>query len=99
MRMIRPKLAVDQVTIAEGQEEFKPVTAALIRHRAYGPGLHGDWNQVTTAWLPSEEEIQRMIAGEPIYLSQLTFGNPMQGVLLSVGTKETAEIFGVEVES
>lgn len=99
MRMIRPKLAAPQVMVAEDQEEFKPVTAALVWNPNYPRGrTHEDGhNAVVLAFLPSPYELQQIAAGEPIYLSLLTFGGPMQGVLLSVGSEETAGIYRVEV--
>jgi len=104
MKMVRPKLVAPQITIAEDQAEFKPVTAALARHpdyhgRGYRVGLDThELNTVVLAFRPSDEERARLAAGEDIYLSLLTFMQPMQAVIVSVGPQEPAGWYGVEVE-
>jgi len=98
MRMIRPKLVAPQVTIAEDQDRYKPVTAALVNHDGYGQ-LHGRPNTVVLAFQVNEEERQLLVRGEPLYLSLLTFGAPMQPVILSVGAETVAVMYGVEVET
>lgn len=100
MRMIRPRLATAQITIAEEQEQFKPVTAALVRHPQY-PGVmteRGEFNSVVLAFRPDAEQRARLAAGEAIYVSLLTFMQPMQGIILSVGPEEPAAWYNVPVE-
>lgn len=98
MRAIRPKLKARQVTVAEEQEEFKPVTVALVTNRLYPCPPDREFNTVVLAYRPSDEERRRIAEGEDIYLSLLTFGAPMQGVLMNVGEKETAAQYDLEVE-
>jgi hypothetical protein len=102
MRMIRPKLAVQQITIAEEQGEYKPVTGALVRNPHYGhpntPIEQQQPNTVVLAYVPNDNERLQIMRGEPIYLHLLTFGGPLQPHILSVGTRETAAMYGVEVE-
>jgi hypothetical protein len=105
MRMIRPKLLAPQITIAENQvEDFKPVTAAVVNHPGYTSALRAidgevhKANTVVLAFRPSDEERARLAAGEDLYLSLLTFMQPMQAVILSVGPDDPASWYGVEVE-
>lgn len=98
MRMIRPKIQATQVTIAEDQEEFLPVTAALVTNTGYDISPDRGYNTVVVAFRPSDEERARIARGEDLYLSLLTFARPMQGVILSVGERETAAMYGLEVE-
>lgn len=94
MRMIRPRLVAPQVTIAENQAEYATVTGALVKH----PDFAGEANTVVLAFKPNPLERTRLAAGEAIYVSLLTFGGPMQPVLVTAGKYETAAIYGVEVE-
>jgi hypothetical protein len=106
MRMIRPKLKTKQISIAEDQQEYKPVTGALVRNPLYEatPKMVGDvplgepFNTVVMAYVPSDIERIQIARGEPIYLHLLTFGGPLQPHILSVGTEATAAMYGVEVE-
>lgn len=97
MRMISPQLDAPQVTVAEHQEEYKPVVAALVTHPGYGVTVNREFNTIVTCWRLSDEERQRLVAGADLYLSQLTFGTAMQAVILSVGAEEPAAIYGVAV--
>jgi hypothetical protein len=96
--MVRPKLDVRQVTIAEEQQEYLPVTAALVSNPEYPTRPGRDHNSVVLAFRPSTEERARIAAGEDLYLSLLTFGGSMQPVILSVGQHETAAMYRVGVE-
>lgn len=104
MRMIRPRLDAPQVTIAEDQQEYLPVTAAIVRNPQYNAALYAQngelhkANCVVLAFRPSDEERARLVAGEDLYVSLLTFMQPMQPILVSVGPEEPAAWYGVEVE-
>ena len=100
MRMVRPKLDAPQITIAEEQDEFKPITAALVRNRCY-PDVQtdaGPLNAIVLAFRPSDEERARLTAGGDLYVSLLTFMRPMQGIIVGVGPEEMAGMFNVKVE-
>lgn len=107
MRMIRPKLVAPQVTIAEEQDEYKTVTAALVYHPSYpyasrrvvGQVERLDMNGLVLAFRPTDEERAKIAAGSDVYVSLLTFGRPMQPIIVTVGEHETAAIYGLEVES
>lgn len=95
MRMVRPQLDLPTCTIAEEQEEYLPMVVALHDNPHYGT-RDGRPNTLISCWRPSQEERERIAAGEDIYLALLTFGDPMQPVILSVGKYTTAKIFGIE---
>jgi hypothetical protein len=97
MRMIAPQLDAPQITVAEEQEEFKPITVALVRNGGYGSQRPDGINTVITCWRPTPEERARLAAGEDVYIAQLTFGGPMQGLIVRCGKQDTAETFGVRV--
>ena len=78
MRMIAPRTGAPEVTIAEEQEEYKPVTAALYD---YADGTRG----ILTRWQPSPEERAAILAGEDIYVQQLNFGTPMTPMIVRCG--------------
>lgn len=105
MRMIRPKVEAPQITIAENQvDDFKPVTAAVVRHPNYPavPAIVNRENHRANSLLlcfrPSDEERAKIAAGGDIYVSQLTFMQPMQGLILSVGPEDPCTWYGLEVE-
>lgn len=100
MRMVRPKLVAPQVTVAEDQEEFKSLTAALVHNTLYQARQtdQGPLNTLVLAFRPSDEERARLTAGEDIYISLLTYLGPMQAIIVGVGAEETAAMYGVEVE-
>lgn len=106
MRMIRPKLVAPQVTIAEDQEEYLPVTAAFVNHPDYpcdrvrvaGEKALIEANGVVIAFRPSDHERAKIASGSDIYVHLLTFLKPMQPVIVEVGPENMAAWFGVEVE-
>ena len=101
MRMVRPKLDTTQITIAEEQDEFKPITAALVRNRLY-PDVQtdaGPLNAIVLAFRPNDDERAQIAAGGDVYVSLLTFMRPMQGIIVSVGPEDMAAMFNVPVES
>ena len=47
--------------------------------------LVGREGRVLTRWRLTPEELSRLVAGEDLYLEQLTFNNPLQPILPQVG--------------
>jgi hypothetical protein len=76
--MIAPRTGAPEVTIAENQPEYLTLTAAAYE---YSDGAYG----LLTRWRLTEDERKRLLAGEDVYLMQLTFRKPMQPVRLQVG--------------
>jgi hypothetical protein len=102
--MIRPKLVAPQITIAEDQEEFKPVTAAVVCHPTYPGSLRvvaGEQvrtNGLVLAFRLNEDERKKIAAGADLYVNLLTLNRPMQPIIVEVGPENFAAWFGVEVE-
>lgn len=100
MRAVRPKLNAPQVTIAEEQGQFLPITAALVRHPGY-PAVetpHGPMNSIVLAFRPSEEDRAALAAGADLYVSLLTFGRPMPGLIVHAGPEKAAVIYNTAME-
>lgn len=98
MRMIRPKLEAETIVVAENQGEYKPITAALVKHPDF-PGARGlPYNTLVTAHVLTDEEREALLRGEPLYVCLLTMLEPMQPVICVIGSQAAANIYGVEVE-
>jgi hypothetical protein len=78
MHMVAPRTGADEITIAEDQLEYKPLVVAVYQTPQGVPVL-------LTRWRLTEEERQLVAAGEDLYLSVLTFGQPLQPIGLQVG--------------
>lgn len=78
MRPVAPRTGAPEVTIAEEQEEYMPVTAAIY--------CHNDGSTVIlTRWTLTPDERRKVAAGEDIYIGQLNFGSPMTPLVVSCG--------------
>ncbi len=67
MRPIAPRIAgLEEVTIAEEQLEFAPITAALLRSE-HGPAH----DERICRWTLSEHDRARIAAGEDVYFLTL----------------------------
>jgi hypothetical protein len=62
------------VIIAKDQPEYRPL-----------PSVCTPDGRVITRWQPSDEERALIAAGEDLYLTILTFNQPMQPILLTAG--------------
>jgi hypothetical protein len=80
MRMVAPRTGAPEVTIAEDQEEYSPLVAAVYCFEGQ--------RTLLTRWRLSDEDRARIAAGEDLYLSVMTFNNPLQPVSLQVGAPE-----------
>ncbi|MDI7267494.1 MAG: hypothetical protein QME96_05825 [Myxococcota bacterium] len=78
MRTVAPRVGFPEIMLAENQPEYLTTCAAVI---TYDDGSVG----VMTRWRLTDEERQRIAAGEDLYLTLLTFGRPMQPIMLEVG--------------
>lgn len=77
MRPIAPRTGEREITLAEEQHDYQPITAVV---RVREPGV-----SLVTRWTMTPEERAKVAAGEDIYVELLTFGGPMQPVVVSVG--------------
>jgi hypothetical protein len=84
MTPTRPTASLDQfpegtreVVYAKDQPEYTPLPVYLQPD-----------GTVHTCWMPSEEEIRAILAGEPIVIEVLTFGRPLQPLRVFVPGRE-----------
>lgn len=77
MRSIAPRTGAEEVTVAAEQEEYLELTAAIYEVEGVPTLL--------TRWTFTDQERQRIAAGEDVYLALMTFGQPMQPVMIQVG--------------
>ena len=84
MRQVAPRTGAPEITIAEEQAEYQPITVAPYRFTDGSSGL-------LSRWRLSDDERAAIAAGEDLYLFLLTFGTPMQPVQLTVGPPEWTE--------
>lgn len=83
MRMVSPRTDAPQVTVAEDQHEYKPITAALEYNTLYPNGPHGH-NTLLLAYCPNGDDIEAFKNGKHIHIRLLTFGGPMQAIRVEV---------------
>jgi hypothetical protein len=103
MRAIAPELDTHVIAIAEGQEEYLTIYAALVAHPEYDvrqphPEIPAGWNTILLAFKPTPEELEELNKGEAIYFGLLTFGRRMPPVLPLVGKEHAALVYGVLVK-
>lgn len=91
MRMIRPQLAAPTINVAEEQDEYKTVVAALVTNPLY----KGSPNTTIVCYRPTDEERQQLVAGADVYLHFLGSVAPH---IVSVGAERTAEMYRIEVD-
>lgn len=84
MRSVAPRLpGVEEVTFAEDQPEYVPITVGVIPPEADRPerqSLGG--RMLVTRWRFTPAERARLAAGEDLYISQLNFGGGMTPLLV-----------------
>lgn len=97
MDPIVPELEARQIAVAKSQPQYVPLVGCDVHNPAYASTMAqaGRENTLVLAFRPSDAERVKLCAGEPIYVSLLTFGGPMQPILLTVGKDETAATFGI----
>jgi hypothetical protein len=103
MHPVIPEVDAPMLRVAEDQPEFVPVTVACVSHPEYmlevvPPGREAPPNTHLLAFALSEEERAQIAAGADLYVSLLTFGGPMQGLLVLVGRERAAEVYQVAVK-
>lgn len=69
----------DLVTYAEDQPAYQPLPVAR---------LHGAEGRVISRWTLTDEERVRIAGGEDLYIELLTFGQPLQPILPTVGRRD-----------
>lgn len=78
MHMVAPRTGAEEVTVAEDQLEYKPLVAARYQTPDGVPVL-------LTRWRFTDEDRARVAAGGDLYLSVMTFGQPLQPIGVQIG--------------
>jgi len=65
------KFKGQNIVIGDTQPQYKPLPALL---------MSGKEGEVITCWELTQEEIDEIVANRCLYLSQLTFNNPLQPI-------------------
>lgn len=86
MDMIAPRTGAPEITLAEDQLEYKPLTVAV-----YGNNAGQGPRTLLSRWRFSDEERERIAAGEDLYVGLTTFGRPMQPIRVQVGPEGWVE--------
>ena len=76
--MIAPRTGAPEITVAEDQLEYLPITMALY-------GDETGVKQMLSRWTFTPEERARIANGEDLYVALMTFGQPMQPISAQVG--------------
>jgi hypothetical protein len=71
---------VSEIIIAKDQPEYKPLPAVVLPQ-----------GEVITRWKLSEKELRQVTETGSIHLTVLTFGRPLQPVILSVEPPELGQ--------
>lgn len=95
MRFIRPELKAPTVMVAEDQEEFMTVCAAMV----HAPTDRGLVPAHLLCMRFTDEERQAIAEGADLYLSLLTGGGSMQAVMPLVGKEQASAVFNIPVET
>lgn len=81
MRPVSPNVGWYEVRIGTDQLEYKELVGAVI---PFDDGSTG----ILMRWRLTEEEKARVMAGDDLYVTLLTFGRPMQPIDISIGRPE-----------
>lgn len=83
MRAIAPRTGALEITIAEEQEEYMPITAALYE---FDNGARG----LLTRWTFTPEERLAIANGEDVYILEVVFNQKMTPLVVRCGPGEFA---------
>src|ERR1700721_2317428 len=86
-------LEAHEVVYAKNQPEYNPLRTLLSNTKE---------GRVMSRWSPTPEQRPAIAEGENIFLELLTFGNPLQPILMSVGDPDLDRValhFGFPAES
>ncbi|MBX9853910.1 MAG: hypothetical protein K2Y26_00165 [Gemmatimonadaceae bacterium] len=78
MRPVAPRTGAPEITIAEEQEEYKPITIAVYQ---YSDGSRG----LLTRYTFTAEERAAIARGEDVYIMQLNFGGGFTPQIVECG--------------
>jgi hypothetical protein len=82
VRSVAPRTGGPEITVAEEQLEYASLVVALhINPDGTGPVL-------VTRWRLSDAERALIASGTDLYVSCLTFGDPLQPLMVTVGSPD-----------
>ena len=83
MHAVAPRTGAEEVTLAEEQLEYKPLTAARydVQFTEQSPPARA----LLTRWRLDDRDRELIAGGEDVYLACLTFGDPLQPLIVQVG--------------
>ena len=82
---------VDPRLVPEGSRAIIKGAMQTDKYRPL-PSVHLPDGKVITRWTPTDEERRRIADGEDLYLTLLTFNQPIQPQLLTVGPIDWTEM-------
>ena len=77
-------LQSSEITFAKDQPEYTPIRALVGRSPMAGNWIAGAGRAVLTRWAPSDSQRLAIVKGADIFLELLTFGQPLQPILMIV---------------
>lgn len=72
------------------------VVGCVVSNPEY-PEIGGRPNTILLCYKLTEEEREKLLRGDHLYLHMLTFGGNLQPHILSVGTDHLEQMYGVKV--
>lgn len=103
MKAVKPGLKAHVVDLAKNQPQYTVLPVALVAHPGYTPArlkISDErsllFNTMVSCWEPSPEERAQLAAGERLYVGLLTYAQPPQPLLVLVGPKAAADVYGVQ---
>jgi hypothetical protein len=81
MHPVAPRTGADEITIAEGQLEYRPLVGAV----------YVDENRdrvILTRWRLNEEDKRKAAAGEDLTIAVLAFDKPFPPLMVGMGIDE-----------
>lgn len=96
LRAVAPELDCRICAIAEGQHEYLTIYGGFLTNPSY-PAPNG-YNTALLAFRLDEEHRKAIAEGADIYVSLLTFGNPMQPIIVQVGKESASATYNVRAQ-
>jgi hypothetical protein len=93
MRMVAPRTGAPEITLGEDQLDLKPIVAAVYyRDQA---------TTLLTRWRINDDDRERLLRGEDVYLAIRTYGKPLMPLHMQIGPQgweQEDEESGLQIE-
>jgi hypothetical protein len=96
IRSVRPQVLGPVLKIAEGQDQFQTIEGVRARVEGYDTPLGSSYNAVVLAFRLTEADLVKLTRQVPggftaeLYVSLLTFGQPMQAIQVFANKEDCA---------